>query len=102
MPRTKFYIPLTAPKTLLIAIASPLNRTISLDSYFEEFVNLVKSAQIPYEELIIVKLREIDPGFFLGKGKLAEVKKPAKNLALNKLSSLNGCLPTKLVILKII
>lgn len=45
-----------------------------MDSYFEEFKNLVKTNGIPHETELFIKLRAIDPGYFFGKGKLAELK----------------------------
>lgn len=63
------------PKTLLVGIESPLNRTKNIDSYFEEFMNLVKTNGIEYEHAHFLKLRTIDNSFFLTLGKLEEIKK---------------------------
>jgi len=59
---------------LLIAVHAPYNRTKNIDSYFEEFENLVKSNNIPYEHILRVKLREIDSSTFITRGKLDEIK----------------------------
>jgi GTP-binding protein HflX len=85
MPRTEYYKPQQAPKTLLIGVFTYLNKASSIDSYFEEFLNLVKTAQIPYEDILYVKLRDIDPGFFFGKGKLAEIKETCEKHAIEQL-----------------
>ncbi len=62
------------PKTLLLGVYAPYNKTADLESYFQEFRNLVKSnGVVPHEELY-VKLRTIDPTYFFTEGKLAEVK----------------------------
>ena len=75
MAKNKFYETKKTPKTLLIGIHAPYNRTSFIASYFEEFLNLVKTAAIPYDQMIIIKLREIDSAYFFTKGKLEEVKK---------------------------
>ncbi len=36
------YITQQFPKTLLLGIQAPYNRNIDINSYFEEFLNLVK------------------------------------------------------------
>jgi GTPase len=64
---------LVHPKTLLVGIHSPYNTTKNIQSYYEEFLNLVKSNGITYDEVYFTKLRSIDPGFFLTTGKLDEV-----------------------------
>ena len=62
------------PKTLLLGIQAPYNKTLDIDSYFEEFVNLVKSNNIQYDHELFIKLRETDTGYFLTQGKLQEIK----------------------------
>ncbi len=74
MARKNEYITKTHPKTLIIGIEAPYNKTIDMDSYFQEFVNLVKTNGTEYDEAVFIKLREIDPSYFLTKGKLQEVK----------------------------
>lgn len=63
------------PKTLLVAIQAPYNKFVDIDSYFEEFENLVKTYGTEYIKVIKIKLREIEPSTFLTKGKLEEIKK---------------------------
>ncbi len=64
---------LTHPKTLLVAIHTPSNVTKNIQSYFEEFKNLVASNGIIYDEVYETRIRGIDPAYFLTKGKLEEV-----------------------------
>lgn len=74
MARKNEYITKTHPKTLIIGIEAPYNRTVNIDSYFQEFLSLVRTNQIEYDQSLFIKLREIDPGYFLTKGKLQEIK----------------------------
>lgn len=74
MARKNEYITSTHPKTLIIGIDAPYNRDVNIDSYFQEFLNLVKTNGTHYDHALFIKLREIDPGYFLTKGKLQEVK----------------------------
>ena len=61
------------PKVLLVGIHAPYNYTPDINAYFEEFVNLVKSNNIQFDQEIFFKLREIDPGTFISKGKLEQL-----------------------------
>lgn len=61
------------PKTLLLCIETPQNYFIDHDSYIQEFHNLAKTNQILNALAYNIKLRQIDPGFFLTKGKREEV-----------------------------
>jgi GTP-binding protein HflX len=61
------------PKVLLAGIHAPYNHTPDINAYFEEFVNLVKSNNIKFDEIIFFKLRDIDPGTFIQKGKLEQL-----------------------------
>ncbi len=62
------------PKTVLIAVQAPYNKTKDIDSYFSEFIHLISSNDIEYCDIIYIKLREIDSGYFLTKGKVEEVR----------------------------
>lgn len=62
------------PKVLLLGIQAPYNHIANIDSYFEEFVNLVASNRTVYDYFMKIKLRSVDSAYFLTKGKLAEVK----------------------------
>ncbi len=69
---------LVHPKTLLVGIQAPYNTITSIDSYFKEFINLVESNGIAYDETLFFKLRSIDPGYFITAGKLEELTKLCK------------------------
>ncbi|MBA3954030.1 GTPase HflX [Candidatus Dependentiae bacterium] len=61
------------PKTLLVGIDSPYNPIKNIESYYEEFENLVRSNGIPYDKIVYIKLRSVDPGYLVTKGKLEEL-----------------------------
>lgn len=71
--KNKEFIPTEHPKTLLVAVEAPYNPIKNIESYFEEFINLVKSNNIEYDEIVKIKLRSIDSGYFFTKGKLEEL-----------------------------
>lgn len=64
----------TYPKTLLLGVQTPENYMVNAYSYFEEFRNLAYTNGIQDYEELHIKIREIDPGYFLTKGKRDEVK----------------------------
>lgn len=74
MSKTNPYIPNQDPRTLIVGIQSPTNKTTAINSYFEEFTNLVSTFGTEVEASIFLKIREIDSSYFLTKGKLDEVK----------------------------
>lgn len=61
--------------TLLIVIDAPYHSGIDHQSYVEEFKNLIKTYDTTYDQIISVKLREIDSSYFITKGKLDDIKK---------------------------
>jgi GTP-binding protein HflX len=60
-------------KVLLLGIYAPYNKDLSQEDYFEEFLNLVKTLGIEYDETMFIKLRHIDKSNFLTKGKLLDL-----------------------------
>lgn len=64
----------THPKTLLIAVHAPYNKTGNIHSYYDEFLHLVSSNSIQYDEVMYIKLRSVDAGYFFTKGKLEEIQ----------------------------
>ncbi len=62
------------PKTLLLGVQTPENYMVNTDSYFEEFRNLARTNGVHDPEEMIIKIRTIDAGYFLTKGKQEEVK----------------------------
>jgi len=68
-------IPTTSyPKTLLLGVQTPAHHTINQESYFEEFHNLADTNGVYNAVELNIRLREIDAGYFLTRGKREEVK----------------------------
>jgi len=63
------------PKVLLLGVHTPYNRTKNIHSYYEEFINLVRSNEVCQDNRMFMRLREISPVYFFTKGKLEELKK---------------------------
>jgi GTP-binding protein HflX len=72
------------PKVLLVGVKAPYHHLTNSDSYIEEFVNLVKSSGTHYQELIVLKLRDIDNAHFFTKGKLEELQKLCTELQIDE------------------
>jgi GTPase len=66
--------PTTSP-TLIIGVQTPNNPLPDIQSYWQEFRNLVASSGRTYSDELFIKLRSIDPATFFTKGKLAEIHK---------------------------
>lgn len=62
------------PRTLILGIHAPYNRTLDVSSYFDEFMNLIDTNGTPYDVENFIKLRTVDQAYFLTKGKLIELK----------------------------
>lgn len=62
-------------KTLLVTVNAPYHTGVDHNSYIEEFKNLIKTDGNEYDEILNIKLREIDSAYFITKGKLDEIKK---------------------------
>lgn len=73
------------PNTLIVGIHSPYNHTKDITSYYEEFVNLVKSNGVVYTNSLFIKLRSIDPGYFLSTGKLEELAELCRKLEIEEI-----------------
>lgn len=65
-------------KILLVGIYAPYNKTGNIEYYYQEFKNLVKSNNIETEDAIFIKLKSIDPGYFITSGKLEDIQKICK------------------------
>ena len=74
MTKPAFYDTQLMAKTLLLGIEAPYHRG-NMTAYNEEFLNLAKTVEIPHDHVMFIKIREIDPGFFVTKGKLEQIKK---------------------------
>lgn len=69
-------------KTLVLGVQAPYNRTKHIESYFEEFLNLIKTNGVEYERAEFMRLRDIDPAYFFTKGRLEELKKLCDELEI--------------------
>lgn len=73
MKKKESFFTTTRSSILIVGIQSPNNTSKNIESYFEEFRNLLASNGVEYDEECYIKLRDIDPGYFLTKGKLHEL-----------------------------
>ena len=73
MAKEQNFITSERPKTLVIGVDAPDNKTHSIQSYFDEFLHLISSNNIAFEQSIFVKLKSIDKGYYFTKGKLEEI-----------------------------
>ncbi len=73
MKKPALFTPLEQPKTLLVGVHSPFNPIKDVESYYQEFKSLAESNGVAAEYFIPIRLRSIDPGYFLTQGKLDEV-----------------------------
>jgi len=71
-------------KTLLIAVHAPYNKTSYIQSYYDEFLNLVKTNRVEYDDVLYIKLRDINPATFLTEGKLKLVKEKVDELGIEE------------------
>ncbi len=60
-------------KVLVVGVYAPKNKIRSMQHYFEEFLSLVKTLGLKYEESFFTKLRNVDKNNFFTKGKLQEL-----------------------------
>jgi GTP-binding protein HflX len=74
MPKPQFYETDYQPRTLIVGLQSPINRTKNIASYYEEFTNLVRTLGTPYEDALYLKIRTIDRAYFISRGKLDIIK----------------------------
>ena len=74
MAKQAYFETQSYPNTLLVGVHAPYNHTNDIDSYFEEFLNLAKTNKVNHNVEFYVKLRQIDPAYFLTKGKRQELK----------------------------
>lgn len=63
------------PRILIVGIHAPYNTNTNIDSYFEEFKNLIASNNLTYTAELFIKLRNIDAGTFISSGHLITIKK---------------------------
>ncbi|MEX0849543.1 MAG: GTPase HflX [Candidatus Dependentiae bacterium] len=78
MAKKPFYLTKEFPKTMIIGVHAPYNRTPNINAYFDEFKNLVKSSRAHYDTEQYVKIRTIDSAYFITRGKLEDLRKHAE------------------------
>lgn len=61
------------PKTLIIGFHTPYNPVSNIQGYYDEFMSLIKTNGIEWHEELFMKLRTVDPAYFLTKGKLEDL-----------------------------
>lgn len=61
------------PRVLVIGIYAPYNRLKSAEDYYDEFLSLIDTLGLEYEESMFLKLRSVDKNMFFTKGKLQEI-----------------------------
>lgn len=61
------------PKTLLVCAYTPYNNMPSQEYYCDEFLSLVETLGLPYDEKLFMKMRNVDNNRFFTKGKLEEL-----------------------------
>lgn len=74
MARKPFYLTQELPRTMILGIQAPYNRTLDIDAYYAEFKNLVKTNRGYYDAEHYMKIRTIDPAYFITRGKLDELR----------------------------
>lgn len=62
------------PKTLALGIYTPFVKIASPENYYEEFLNLIDTLGLPFDETYFTKVRAIDPNTFFTKGKMDEIR----------------------------
>lgn len=61
------------PKRLVLGIYAPYNHANNMDYYFQEFLSLINTAEIHYDESLFFKIRQVENNDFLTKGKMQEL-----------------------------
>lgn len=78
MARQPFYLTNESPRTMIVGVIAPYNRTIDAEAYFAEFRNLVKTNRGHFEAEEYIKIRTIDNACFITHGKLEAISKIIK------------------------
>lgn len=74
MSRTPQSTETIQPKTLIVGVQAPYNKTRNIASYYEEFINLVRTNGIEYQHELFFRLRDTEIGTFFTKGKAQEIE----------------------------
>lgn len=62
------------PKTLAVGVYTPYVKISNAENYYEEFLSLIKTLGMHYDETYFTKVRAVDSNTFFTKGKLEELK----------------------------
>ena len=75
MAKNLLFSPIEKLSVLAVGIYAPYNKTHDIEGYYQEFLNLIASNGIDPVATKFIKLRTIDPGYFITSGKLDELLK---------------------------
>jgi len=75
---------LQEPKTLILGLDIATKKHEDIQSYFDEFLNLVKTHGSCADHVLFLKLRTIDNAYLLTTGKLEDVKKFCQEHAIER------------------
>jgi GTPase len=73
------------PRVMVLGVEAPYNKSEDLQSYYDEFLSLVRTNGVHYNHAMFIKIREITPGYFLTKGKLEEVRQACEQEKIDHL-----------------
>jgi len=71
-------------KTLIVGLETPDNPISNISAYFEEFKNLVRSSGRMYTDELYIKLRSIDPLYYITKGKREDIQRYCQEYGINE------------------
>lgn len=75
MAKKEFYVTSEQSRLLAVGIHAPYNKTSHIESYYEEFLNLLRTNGLTPNATHFMKLRDIDKSYFVTQGKLHELQK---------------------------
>jgi GTP-binding protein HflX len=84
MAKNLLFSPIEKLSVLAVGVYAPYNKTHNIDGYYQEFLNLVSSNGIEPVATTFIKLRSIDPGYFITSGKLDEILKIVNELGIQQ------------------
>jgi GTP-binding protein HflX len=80
----KPFIPNQPINTLLVGICAPYNMAKDPSPYYQEFVSLAQTNNLPTDHTLFFRLRTIDSAYFIGKGKLEDIQKYCQEHAIEQ------------------
>lgn len=75
MAKNILFSPIQPLSVLAVGVYAPYNKTHNIEGYYQEFLSLIHSNNIEPVATMFIKLRSIDPGYFITSGKLEEILK---------------------------